>query len=36
MKPNLLFRIDEIILLFNGVMAAFLTEIFFRRSRDES
>ena len=36
MKPNLIFRIDEIILLVNGVMTAFLTEIFFRRSRDES
>ena len=28
MKPNLLFRIDGIILLVNGVMAAFLTELF--------
>ena len=28
MKPNLLFRIDGIILLVNGVMAAFLTKLF--------
>lgn len=28
MKPNLLFRIDGIILLLNGVMAAFLSEFF--------
>ena len=28
MKPNLLFRIDGIILLINGVMAAFFSELF--------
>lgn len=28
MKPNLLFRIDGIILLLNGVMAAFFSELF--------